>query len=110
MAAIGFSDAAASSFERAAPYFVRSASDLVPVTKLLDDYFHEIEPKVHKAFGRNGYSLSTVSGRFAGATNPYVYPDNLPRVNAHGGPEGRPGCWQEITNLFPRNGIPAEEV
>jgi ABC-type transporter Mla subunit MlaD len=23
--------------------------------------------------------------------NPFVYPDNLPRVNAHGGPEGRPG-------------------
>ncbi len=27
--------------------------------------------------------------RFAG--NAYVYPDNLPRVNAKGGPEGRPG-------------------
>ena len=27
---------------------------------------------------------------------PYVYPDNLPRVNAHGGPEGRPGCWQDV--------------
>jgi phospholipid/cholesterol/gamma-HCH transport system substrate-binding protein len=26
-----------------------------------------------------------------GAGNPYVYPDNLPRVNARGGPEGRPG-------------------
>src|ERR1700720_83125 len=34
--------------------------------------------------------------------NPYVYPDNLPRVNAHGGPEGRPGCWQPITrDLWP---------
>jgi DNA-binding NarL/FixJ family response regulator len=34
--------------------------------------------------------------------NPYVYPDNLPRVNARGGPEGRPGCWQPITrDLWP---------
>lgn len=33
---------------------------------------------------------------------PCIYPDNLPRVNARGGPEGRPGCWQEIAReLFP---------
>ena len=37
-----------------------------------------------------------------GAANAYVYPDNLPRVNAHGGPEGRPGCWQPVTrDLWP---------
>ncbi len=37
-----------------------------------------------------------------GAGNPYVYPDNLPRVNANGGPEGRPGCWQPVTrDLWP---------
>ena len=37
-----------------------------------------------------------------GAGNPYVYPDNLPRVNARGGPEGAPGCWQPITHdLWP---------
>ena len=37
-----------------------------------------------------------------GAANGYVYPDNLPRVNAHGGPEGRPGCWQPVTrDLWP---------
>ena len=28
--------------------------------------------------------------------------DNLPRVNARGGPGGRPGCWQKITReLWP---------
>ena len=33
---------------------------------------------------------------------PYVYPENLPRVNAHGGPGGAPGCWQTITrDLWP---------
>jgi phospholipid/cholesterol/gamma-HCH transport system substrate-binding protein len=37
-----------------------------------------------------------------GAGNAYIYPDNLPRINAHGGPEGRPGCWQEVTHeLWP---------
>ncbi|MGH3848335.1 MAG: hypothetical protein ACRDRT_01255, partial [Pseudonocardiaceae bacterium] len=37
-----------------------------------------------------------------GVQNPYVYPDNLPRINAHGGPGGAPGCWQKITrDLWP---------
>jgi phospholipid/cholesterol/gamma-HCH transport system substrate-binding protein len=37
-----------------------------------------------------------------GAGNPFIYPDNLPRVNARGGPEGRPGCWQKVTrDLWP---------
>jgi phospholipid/cholesterol/gamma-HCH transport system substrate-binding protein len=52
--------------------------------------------------GGNGYSLATSSGTIGGGGNPYVYPDNLPRVNAHGGPEGRPGCWQDISReLWP---------
>ena len=112
MAAIGFGNTAADSFERGGPYLVRGAADFVPTTKLLDDYrgmifctlrnFHDIEPRVHEAFGSNGYSLATSSGTIAGAGNPYIYPDNLPRVNARGGPEGRPGCWQKITReLWP---------
>jgi phospholipid/cholesterol/gamma-HCH transport system substrate-binding protein len=112
MAAVGFADTATDSFERGGPYLVRGAADLMPTTKLLDDYrgmifctirnFHDIEPRVHDAFGSNGYSLATSSGTIAGAGNPYIYPDNLPRVNARGGPEGRPGCWQKITrDLWP---------
>ncbi len=112
MAAVGFANTAADSFERGGPYLVRGAADFVPTTKLLDDYrgmifctlrnFHDIEPRVHDAFGSNGYSLATSSGTIAGAGNPYIYPDNLPRVNARGGPEGRPGCWQKITrDLWP---------
>ena len=58
-------------------------------------------PKSRAAAGGNGYSLSA-AGTILGAPNPYVYPDNLPRVNAHGGPGGRPGCWQTITpELWP---------
>jgi phospholipid/cholesterol/gamma-HCH transport system substrate-binding protein len=46
--------------------------------------------------------LSALTGLIGGAPNPYIYPENLPRVNAHGGPGGAPGCWQSITReLWP---------
>jgi phospholipid/cholesterol/gamma-HCH transport system substrate-binding protein len=46
--------------------------------------------------------LLGVAGLVGGAPNAYVYPDNLPRTNAHGGPGGAPGCWQTITrDLWP---------
>jgi phospholipid/cholesterol/gamma-HCH transport system substrate-binding protein len=46
--------------------------------------------------------LSALTGLIGGAPNPYVYPENLPRLNAHGGPGGAPGCWQTITrDLWP---------
>ena len=91
--------------------------------------FHDVAPKVNGVFGGGDrYSLRTetallsgaglllgpsvvptvasllgaVGGLVGGAQNPYVYPDNLPRVNAHGGPAGAPGCWQPITHdLWP---------
>jgi phospholipid/cholesterol/gamma-HCH transport system substrate-binding protein len=112
MAAVGFGDDAADSFNRGGPYLVRGAADLVETTKLLDDYhaeifctfrkFSDVQKRAAAALGGNGYSLASESGALAGAGNPYVYPDNLPRVNAHGGPEGRPGCWQDISReLWP---------
>ncbi len=46
--------------------------------------------------------LLQVAGLVGGAPNPYTYPENLPRVNARGGPGGAPGCWQPITrDLWP---------
>ncbi|OBH50264.1 MCE family protein [Mycobacterium sp. E2479] len=46
--------------------------------------------------------LLGLAGLVGGAPNPFVYPDNLPRVNARGGPGGAPGCWQTITrDLWP---------
>lgn len=110
MAAVGFANGAADSFERGGPYLVRGAADLVPTTQLLDTYQGEIFCTIRKfsavqkrsaaVLGGNGYSLASASGALAGAGNPYVYPDNLPRVNARGGPEGRPGCWQDITRYL----------
>jgi phospholipid/cholesterol/gamma-HCH transport system substrate-binding protein len=111
MASIGFSNTGADIFERGGPYLVRGAADSVPTFELLDEYspelfcmirnYHDLEPKVAKGFGGNGFSAVTRT-EIVGAGNPYVYPDNLPRVNAKGGPEGRPGCWQPVTReLWP---------
>jgi phospholipid/cholesterol/gamma-HCH transport system substrate-binding protein len=111
MASVGFGNTGGDVFERGGPYLVRGAKDLVPTSALLDEYspmlfctirnYHDVEPKIASSLGGNGYSLNTHSEiLFPG--NPYVYPDNLPRVNAHGGPEGRPGCWQSVTHdLWP---------
>jgi phospholipid/cholesterol/gamma-HCH transport system substrate-binding protein len=94
--------------------------------------FHDVEPKVAAyTGGHNGYSLDaeskllsgaglllnpvslvataalslglgTLAGVVGGAPNPYIWPENLPRVNARGGPGGAPGCWQQITrDLWP---------
>jgi phospholipid/cholesterol/gamma-HCH transport system substrate-binding protein len=91
--------------------------------------YHDIEPTVAGFLGGNGYSLNdraevtsglglllnpvaavaTVASLFGaagtlvgGAQNPYIWPENLPRVNARGGPAGAPGCWQHITHdLWP---------
>jgi phospholipid/cholesterol/gamma-HCH transport system substrate-binding protein len=111
MASVGFGNTGADVFERGGPYLIRGAEDLIRPSEILDEYspalfctirnFHDVEPKVAASLGGNGYSLRTLSG-LMGAGNPYVYPDNLPRVNARGGPEGRPGCWQPITrDLWP---------
>jgi phospholipid/cholesterol/gamma-HCH transport system substrate-binding protein len=111
MAAVGFGNTGGEVFERGGPYLVRGAEDLVPTSEILDEYspalfctirnFHDVEPKIAASLGGNGYSLQTHS-EVLGAGNPYVYPDNLPRVNAKGGPEGRPGCWQQVTrDLWP---------
>lgn len=111
MAAVGFGNTGADIFERGGPYLVRGAQDLLPTSKLLDYHspalfctirnYHDTAPKLAGALGGNGYSLQTKSS-VLGAGNPYVFPDNLPRVNATGGPGGRPGCWQPITrDLWP---------
>ena len=111
LAAVGAGKAGEDIFVRGGPYLARGAADLVPTAALLDTYspalfctvrnFHDAAPKIARAAGGNGYSLSA-AGTILGAPNPYVYPDNLPRVNAHGGPGGSPGCWQPITpQLWP---------
>jgi phospholipid/cholesterol/gamma-HCH transport system substrate-binding protein len=113
LAVAGLGNSGADLFGRGGPYLARGAADLVPSAQLLDEYspeifctirnFNEVAPKIHNALGDNGYALGAHSGgSIAGAPNPYIYPENLPRTNAKGGPGGRPGCWQSITReLWP---------
>jgi phospholipid/cholesterol/gamma-HCH transport system substrate-binding protein len=113
LAAAGLGNAGADVFGRAGPYLARGGADLVTTGQLLDAYspeifctirnYHDVAPKLYAALGDNGYALGAhSSGAVAGAPNPYIYPENLPRTNAKGGPGGRPGCWQTITReLWP---------
>lgn len=111
MSAVGFAGTASDVFESGGPYLVRGAQDLLPTSALLDYYspellctlrnYSDVAPRFAEMLGGNGYSLR-LRNELVGAGNRYVYPDNLPRVNARGGPGGRPGCWQPITrDLFP---------
>jgi phospholipid/cholesterol/gamma-HCH transport system substrate-binding protein len=110
LAAAGFGNNGADVFGRGGPYLQRAVTDLVPSSELLDTYspelfcairgLAEVAPKVTQILGGgDGVSLDVI-GEIVGAANPYIYPDNLPRINARGGPGGAPGCWQEITHDF----------
>jgi phospholipid/cholesterol/gamma-HCH transport system substrate-binding protein len=109
LASTGFANTGTDIFERGGPYFVRGQADLVPTAQLLDTYSPQLYcqikgeaealPSALDAFGGNGYSLNTMT-ELLGAANPYVYPDNLPRINGHGGPGGAPGCWQKVDRNF----------
>ena len=111
LAAVGFGNTGADVLGRGGPYLARAAADLVPTAQLLDEYspelfctihnFYELDSKVKQVLGADGYSAKVQVG-VVGAPNPYVYPDNLPKTNAKGGPGGKPGCWQTITrDLWP---------
>lgn len=114
LSAVGFGDDAGDVLERGGPFLARGAADLIPTSALFDVYspqllctlrnYHDVAPLMASTFGGdNGYSLDSAGTVFGfGLPNAYVYPDNLPRVNAHGGPEGKPGCWRTITkDLWP---------
>jgi phospholipid/cholesterol/gamma-HCH transport system substrate-binding protein len=116
LAAIGFANTGADVLEASRSHLVQTLAELVPTTALLDTYSPElfctirnaaqVGPAVAAAEGSgNGYSLRAHTA-VVGGTNPYLYPDNLPRVNATGGPGGAPGCWQKITrDLWPAPGL-----
>ena len=112
LAAIGFTRTGADVVGASRRPLTQNLVQLVPTTELLDTYSPElfcsirnaaeVEPTVAAAEGSgNGYSLRAHTA-LVGGTSPYVYPDNLPRVNARGGPGGAPGCWQKVTrDLWP---------
>jgi phospholipid/cholesterol/gamma-HCH transport system substrate-binding protein len=109
LAAIGFANTGADVLDRSRPHLVQTLAQLVPTSALLDTYSPElfcairnaaeVEPAVANVEGGNGYSIK-IHTQLLGSPNPYVYPDNLPRVNARGGPGGAPGCWQKISRAL----------
>ena len=111
LAAIGFANTGNDVFTRSKPYLERLTSDLRPTAHLLDTYspqvfctirnFADVAPKVAQLESGNHYAAQ-LGVAIAGTENPYVYPDNLPRVNGRGGPGGKAGCWAPITrDLWP---------
>ncbi len=111
LAAVGFANTGNDVFTRARPFLERLTADLKPTAKLLDTYspqafctirnFADVAPKVAQLESGNHYAAQ-LGVAITGTENPYVYPDNLPRVNGRGGPGGKPGCWQPITrDLWP---------
>ncbi len=111
LAAVGFANTGEDVFTRARPYLERVLADLEPTAHLLDTYspqafctlrnFALVAPKIGAIESGNHYAAQ-LGVAIVGSENPYVYPDNLPRTNARGGPGGAPGCWQPITrDLWP---------
>ena len=112
LAAIGFANTGNDVFTRSQPYLVQTLADLMPTTALLDTYSPQVFCTIRNAAhvaprGRRGGERQPLLPAAHTAVdrwhrNPYVYPDNLPRVNGRGGPGGKPGCWQPITrDLWP---------
>jgi phospholipid/cholesterol/gamma-HCH transport system substrate-binding protein len=111
LAALGFANTGSDIFTRAKPFLERLISDLKPTAQLLNTYspqvfctirnFAQISPKIAQLESGNHYAAQ-FGISITGTENPYVYPDNLPRINARGGPGGKPGCWSPITrDLWP---------
>jgi phospholipid/cholesterol/gamma-HCH transport system substrate-binding protein len=102
LSAIGFSQAGISLLGYNEPSIVRSLDLLAPTSGLLRKYSPTyaclfqgaqwfLDHGGRDAFGGNGYSVILDAGLLFG-DDPYRFPKHLPRVNATGGPGGRPSC------------------
>jgi phospholipid/cholesterol/gamma-HCH transport system substrate-binding protein len=102
LSAIGFSNAGINTVGANQPNLVRAMNILDPTTQLLLKYSPTytclfqgaqwfLEHGGRDAIGGNGKSVIMDAALLAG-DDPYRYPDNLPIVNATGGPGGKPSC------------------
>jgi phospholipid/cholesterol/gamma-HCH transport system substrate-binding protein len=102
LSAIGFSQAGISVIGNNESNIVRSVNLLEPTTALLRKYSPTytclfqgaqwfLDHGGRDAFGGNGYSVILDAALLFG-DDPYRYPRHLPKVNATGGPGGRPSC------------------
>jgi phospholipid/cholesterol/gamma-HCH transport system substrate-binding protein len=102
MSAIGFSQTGISVIGRNESNIVRAINLLDPTTRLLEMYSPTytclfqgaqwyVEHGGRHTLGGNGYSFIMDAGLLFG-DDPYRFPKHLPKVNATGGPGGKPSC------------------
>ena len=113
LSALGFARSGSTVLGGNAEQIARSLNVLEPTTALLDTYSPTytclfqgaqwfLENGGRDALGGNGKSVVMDSALRFG-DDPYRFPDNLPKVNARGGPGGRPSCGSlpDPTKNFP---------
>ena len=102
LSAVGFSQSGINTIGGNQPNLVRARNILDPTTALLMKYSPTytclfqgaqwfLDHGGRDALGGNGRSVIMDAGLLFG-DDPYRYPDNLPIVNAKGGPGGKPSC------------------
>lgn len=102
LSAVGFAQSGINTIGANQPNLVRAMNILDPTTALFLKYSPTytclfqgaqwfLEHGGRDALGGNGKSVIMDAALLAG-DDPYRYPDNLPVVNATGGPGGRPSC------------------
>jgi phospholipid/cholesterol/gamma-HCH transport system substrate-binding protein len=113
LSAVGFAQSGINTIGGNQSNLVRAMNILDPTTALLMKYSPTytclfqgaqwfLEHGGRDALGGNGKSVIMDAGLLMG-DDPYRYPDNLPIVNATGGPGGKPSCGSlpDVTKNFP---------
>jgi phospholipid/cholesterol/gamma-HCH transport system substrate-binding protein len=113
LSSVGFSQSGITVLGGNQPDLVKAMNLLQPTTDLLNKYSPTytclfqgaqwfLEHGGRDALGGNGKSVIMDAALLAG-DDPYRYPDNLPVVNAKGGPGGRPSCGSlpDVSKNFP---------
>jgi phospholipid/cholesterol/gamma-HCH transport system substrate-binding protein len=113
LASVGFSQSGINVLGANQPNLIRATNVLVPTTDLLFKYSPTytclfqgaqwfLDHGGRDALGGNGKSVIMDAALLMG-DDAYRYPDNLPKVNATGGPGGRPSCGSlpDVSANFP---------
>ncbi|WP_458316142.1 MCE family protein [Mycolicibacterium brisbanense] len=113
LSTVGFSRSGIDTVGANQPNLVRAMNLLDPTTALFMKYSPTytclfqgaqwfLDHGGRDALGGNGKSVIMDAALLAG-DDPYRYPENLPIVNAKGGPGGRPGCGSlpDVSKNFP---------
>jgi phospholipid/cholesterol/gamma-HCH transport system substrate-binding protein len=113
VSAVGFSQSGINVLGGNQANLVRAMNILDPTTNLLMKYSPTyaclfqgaqwfLDHGGRDALGGNGKSVIMDAALLAGDDS-YIYPDNLPKVNATGGPGGRPSCGSlpDVSKNFP---------